>query len=106
MSSRQSTLEKIANLVGNAAGHVVRYEGDFFSTKEAANYYGQASTLAKRHTWNENEVARMIENAVREATKFIDRRLPSHRHNELETMAAKAKVEVEQWAREEMPTKD
>lgn len=106
MSSRQKTLETIANLVGNAAGHVARYEGDAFSTKEGANYYGQASKLAKRHIWNEEEVARMIEHALRQAARFIDHRLPTERRSEFDTLVAKAKAEVEQWAREEMGTKD
>lgn len=98
-------LKAIVSLAGVAAGHLGAYKDFPFTMKEAANYFGQASRLAQSRTWTEAEVANVIEEAIREATNFIRRRLGKDREEEVAEAVERARPEIERWVQAEMKTK-
>lgn len=100
--SRKKDIQKIGNLIGNAAAHVVLYPGQYKRIAEALLYFGQASEIAELRTWNEQEIERCQDRAYRRAVAELRKRLPSHRKNEFNELLAQAQQEINEFIAEEM----
>ena len=71
--TRKQILESGAQRVGNAAAHLAIYDTPL-SIHEAEEYQHQARIVIARKNWNDQEIARFREIAVRRAKKELVKR--------------------------------
>lgn len=77
--SRQDSLRRMSSLVGNAAAHRALDPDNPFTLREAVLYETQAEDASDMRRWNENEIVRFRDLAIRYAANVIKRRTTYHR---------------------------
>ncbi len=94
--SRQKQLESAAQFVGNAAAHLVLYQ-DPAGIREAIEYLGQAEIRIQALSWNEAELERFRDKALRRATQEIRERTGESRGVRYEQAIAQAAEVIERF---------
>lgn len=97
MASRKDDIKKMSNFMGNAAAHRAIYGVNAFTLLEATRYEDQADEIAKLRTWNEDEVARLIERTKREARNIIKQRQERWRDKSFDTLCTIANREIDKF---------
>ncbi|CAG0947380.1 hypothetical protein ANRL1_04040 [Anaerolineae bacterium] len=72
--TRKQILESAAQRVGNAAAHRIVYD-DPPGIREATEYEHQAKRVIEQKGWNDMEIARFREIAIRRAKKELGKRV-------------------------------
>ena len=99
--SRQQQLESAAQLVGNAAAHIVLYQ-DPSGIREALEYLGQAAIRITARSWNDEELNRFLELALRRSAKEIQERTDESRGRKYDEAIAEAASLIEQFIQQRM----
>jgi len=99
--SRQKQLESAAQLVGNAAAHIVLYE-DQTGIREALEYLGQAQIQIEAKSWNDKEVAKFRALARRRVEHEIQERTGKSRGKKYDQTVTEATSLIEQFIEQRM----
>jgi hypothetical protein len=94
LRSRTADLKRMASYVGNGAAHVALYK-DYYAIVEEANYLGDASEIAERRTWNENDLAFFRKEAYKIAVRVIKAKHNPGRHDSLDIVRQNTQAEIE-----------
>ncbi len=73
--SRKREIREMANLVGNSAAHIALLPDSDFAMREATAYTDDAAETAAGRTWNEADIERFGELALRRAASEIKERI-------------------------------
>ena len=98
---RQQQLESAAQLVGNAAAHIVLYK-DSAGIREALEYLGQAQVRIEAKSWNDKEVAKFRELAQRRVEHEIKERTSKSRGKKYDQAVVEAASLIEQFIEQRM----
>ncbi len=99
--SRQKQLESAAQLVGNAAAHIVLYQ-DAAGIREALEYLGQAQIRIAAKHWNDDELARFRKQALRRAERELGERTGESHGRRYEEAISEAASLIEQFIQQRM----
>lgn len=99
--SRQKQLESAAQLVGNAAAHIVLYK-DQAGIREALEYMGQAQVRIEAKNWNDKEVAKFRELAQRRVENEFKERTGKSRGKKYDQALAEAASLIDQFIERRM----
>ena len=99
--SRQKQLESAAELVGNAAAHIVLYK-DQTGIRETLEYMGQAQVRIAAKNWNDKEMVKFRELAQRRAEQEIKERTGKSRGKKHDQAVTEATSLIEQFIEQRM----
>ena len=94
--SRTEDLKEMARYVGNGAAHIALYK-DQPAILEASNYFGNASGIAGRRTWNKKDPDFFRREADRLAQRVIRARHKPGSHDALAAVRQNARDEIEKF---------
>jgi hypothetical protein len=99
--SRKKVLESGAQRIGNAAAHLAIWD-DPFSIREAEEYTRQAKIVIEDRSWNDQEIARFREIAIRRAKKEIIERSKEERFLNVDFASKEAIEKIDEFVEKEL----
>ena len=99
--TRRQILESGAQRIGNASAHLTVYDGPF-TTREAEEYTRQAQVVVHQKNWNEEEIARFRQLAIRRVRKELRDRMKKEHLSNLKSVLAEAIQIIDEFIQREM----
>lgn len=99
--TRKQILESAAQRVGNAAAHLAIYD-DFYGIREAEEYQRQAQIVIEQRGWNDREISRFREIAIRRAKKELRQRVRKEHGLGLDMALKTAVAKIDEFIEREL----